>query len=64
VLGKLRSHCEQSEGYLSILEAPDSIKQSLDIWGYSGNALSAMRKLKEQFDPQGVLNTGRFVGGI
>jgi glycolate oxidase FAD binding subunit len=64
VLGKLRSHCEQSEGYLSILEAPESIKQSLDLWGYSGNALSAMRKLKEQFDPQGVLNTGRFVGGI
>ncbi|NJM77768.1 MAG: FAD-binding oxidoreductase [Acaryochloridaceae cyanobacterium RU_4_10] len=64
VLGKLRSHCEQSGGYLSILEAPESIKQSLDLWGYSGNALSAMRKLKEQFDPQGVLNTGRFVGGI
>jgi glycolate oxidase FAD binding subunit len=64
VLEKLRSHCEQSGGYLSILEAPDSIKQTLDLWGYSGNALSAMRKLKEQFDPQGVLNTGRFVGGI
>ncbi len=64
VLGNLRSHCEQSGGYLSILEAPDSIKQTLDLWGYSGNALSAMRKLKEQFDPQGVLNTGRFVGGI
>jgi glycolate oxidase FAD binding subunit len=64
VLGKLRSHCEQSGGYLSILEASESIKQSLDLWGYSGNALSAMRKLKEQFDPQGVLNTGRFAGGI
>jgi glycolate oxidase FAD binding subunit len=63
-LGKLRSHCEQSGGYLSILEAPDSIKQNLEVWGYSGNALNAMRKLKEQFDPQGVLNTGRFVGGI
>jgi glycolate oxidase FAD binding subunit len=62
--GKLRSHCDPSGGYLSILEAPESIKKSLDLWGYSGNALGAMRKLKEQFDPQGVLNTGRFVGGI
>jgi glycolate oxidase FAD binding subunit len=64
VLGKLRSHCDQAGGYLSILEAPESIKKSLDLWGYSGNALSAMHKLKEQFDPQGVLNAGRFVGGI
>jgi glycolate oxidase FAD binding subunit len=64
VLMKWRSHCEQSGGFLSILEAPPSIKQSLDAWGYSGNALGAMRKLKEHFDPQGLLNPGRFVGGI
>jgi glycolate oxidase FAD binding subunit len=64
VLMKWRSRCEQSGGFLSILEAPNSIKQSMDVWGYSGNALGAMRKLKERFDPQGLLNPGRFVGGI
>lgn len=64
VLRKWRSHCEASSGFLSILEAPITLKQTLDVWGYSGNALGAMRKLKEQFDPQGLLNPGRFVGGI
>jgi glycolate oxidase FAD binding subunit len=64
VLERWRSRCEQSSGFLSILEAPTAVKQSMDAWGYSGNALDAMRKLKEHFDPQGLLNPGRFVGGI
>lgn len=64
VLMKWRSQCEQGGGFLSVLEAPRSIKQSLNVWGYSGSALDAMRKLKEHFDPQGLLNPGRFVSGI
>jgi glycolate oxidase FAD binding subunit len=64
VLIKWRSQCEQCGGFLSVLEAPRSIKQNLDVWGYSGSALDAMRKLKEHFDPQGLLNPGRFVSGI
>jgi glycolate oxidase FAD binding subunit len=64
VLMKWRSHCEQSGGFLSVLEAPVSLKQRMDVWGYSGSALAAMRTLKEHFDPYGLLNPGRFVGGI
>jgi glycolate oxidase FAD binding subunit len=64
LLCKLRSRCEHAGGYLTILEAPDAVKQQLDLWGYAGNALGAMRKLKERFDPQSILNPGRFVGGI
>jgi glycolate oxidase FAD binding subunit len=64
VLMKWRSHCEQWGGFLSVLEAPRSLKQRIDVWGYSGSALDAMRKLKEHFDPQGLLNPGRFVSGI
>jgi glycolate oxidase FAD binding subunit len=64
VLMGWRSRCEESSGFLTVLEAPVSLKQSLDAWGYSGNALAAMRTLKEHFDPQGLLNPGRFVGGL
>lgn len=60
----LRLFLAESQGYLSILEASLSLKQAIEPWGYSGNALAAMRKLKEQFDPKGVFNAGRFVGGI
>jgi glycolate oxidase FAD binding subunit len=35
-----------------------------DAWGEAPATLSPMRELKAQFDPQGVLAPGRFVGGI
>ena len=61
-LGRLRSHCAAHKGYLTILQAPPSL--DMDPWGYGGNALGTMKAVKEQFDPHGLLNSGRFVGGI
>src|SRR6266481_1619417 len=37
---------------------------ALDAWGKAGDALPLMNAVKRQFDPQGILNPGRFVGGI
>lgn len=51
-------------GSLVILSAPPAIKTATDVWGPVGNILTLMRGLKRQFDPQGLLNPGRFVGGI
>ena len=62
LLEPLRSHCTAHKGYLTILQAPPSL--SLDPWGYTGNALSVMKAIKQQFDPHELLNPGRFVGGI
>lgn len=61
---KIRTYCEEHQGYLTLLEAPMEIKQGLDVWGYPGNAIAPMRKLKAQFDPHKLINPGRFVGGI
>ena len=60
----LRSWVVRNGGSLVILSAPPAIKASVDVWGPVGNALFLMQKLKQQFDPQGLLNPGRFVGGI
>jgi glycolate oxidase FAD binding subunit len=60
----MRTHCEAHQGYLSLLEAPLDIKQSVEVWGYPGNAIAPMKKLKAQFDPHHLLNPGRFVGGL
>lgn len=57
---KMRQYCQAQGGFLTVLEAPLSIKQELDVWGYIGNALNLMRKIKEQFDPQNRLNPNRF----
>jgi glycolate oxidase FAD binding subunit len=56
----IRSHL----GSLVVEEAPPGLKRHLDVWGYDGDALGAMRAVKSQLDPGGILNPGRFVGGI
>ena len=61
---EIRGYCEAQNGFLTVLEAPISLKQQLDVWGYSGNALNIMRGIKQQFDPTNLLSPHRFVGGI
>lgn len=56
-----RALCQKHGGYLTILEAPASVKQKTDVWGYTGNGLDLMRKIKQQFDPENILNPGRFI---
>ena len=47
-----------------VLKAPQALRQHVDLWGDAGTALPLMKRVKEQFDPHGILNRGRFVGGI
>jgi glycolate oxidase FAD binding subunit len=63
-LEELRSHCQKNAGFLTLLQAPKIIKQSVDVWGYSGNALTVMSDIKQKFDPQRRLSPGRFVGQL
>ena len=56
---ELRAAIEQDGGSLVILG-----NTKLDAWGSPGDALPLMRAVKEQFDPKGTLNPGRFVAGI
>lgn len=59
-LKKLRSLSQEYRGFLTILDAPLSIKQKLEPWGYTGNALEIMCQLKHKFDPENILNPGKF----
>ncbi|XGV94890.1 MAG: FAD-binding oxidoreductase [Leptolyngbya sp. BL-A-14] len=61
---KIRSFCQANSGFLSLLKAPIALKQAIEVWGYSGNALDLMQQLKQQFDPNRRLSPHRFVGGI
>jgi glycolate oxidase FAD binding subunit len=51
-------------GSCVIEHAPVEVLPTLDVWGDVGPALEPMRRLKGELDPAGVLNPGRFVGGI
>lgn len=61
---ELRRYCEDQRGFLTVLEAPLTFKQQLDVWGYNGNALDIMHRIKQQFDPKNLLSPHRFVAGI
>ena len=60
-IAQMRSYCQQNYGFLTILHAPKSVKQEIDIWGYTGNAKQTMQTIKNQFDPQNLLNPSRFL---
>ena len=64
VLEKVRSHAQDNGGFLSVLQAPAELKQAMDVWGYTGNALKVMSDIKEKFDPDRMLSPGRFIGGL
>ena len=40
------------------------IKTQMDVWGEEPGSMEIMRRLKEQFDPQHLLNRGRFLGRL
>ena len=59
----LRGTAASLGGAAVVLEAPDAVRDRLDVWG-PATALDLMRSVKARFDPDGVLAPGRFVGGI
>lgn len=61
LIEQMRSHCQQNHGFLTILDASKKLKQQIDIWGYTGNAVSTMEAIKNQFDPQNLFNPNRFI---
>ncbi|MGE0823249.1 MAG: FAD-binding oxidoreductase [Candidatus Binatia bacterium] len=60
----LRILAKQLGGYLIIEEIASELKERVDVWGHIGNVFPLMKRLKETLDPKGILNPGRFVGGI
>jgi FAD/FMN-containing dehydrogenase len=40
------------------------LKHHVDVWGRPRADFALMRRLKEQFDPHGTLNPGRFLGRL
>jgi len=64
LIGKLTSEAVKNEGNLVVESSPLLIKKKVDVWGQSRGDYLVVRWLKEQIDPAGILNIGRFVGGI
>jgi glycolate oxidase FAD binding subunit len=51
-------------GHAVLEAAPTWAKHARDVFGEPGDGLAIARALKSRFDPAGVLNPGRFAGGL
>jgi glycolate oxidase FAD binding subunit len=63
-VSRLRAQLSKRGGRAVALHVPRELKPRIDVWGSSGTAQPLMTRIKQQFDPAGTLNRGRFVGGI
>jgi glycolate oxidase FAD binding subunit len=63
-LSALRTFLAPTGGSAVLLHAPRELRRRVDVWGDAGSALALMTRIKQQFDPRGILNRARFVGGI
>ncbi len=62
--GKLSALAHEQRGHVVMVAAPPAFKEGIDIWGSSPPSLAIMREIKRQFDPQGILNPGRFIARL
>ena len=64
MIGAFTAEAAKNDGNLIVEAAPRALKEKVSVWGQPRSDTVVMRRLKEKVDPAGVLNPGRFVGGI
>jgi glycolate oxidase FAD binding subunit len=67
LVSRLRAFARGEGGSLVVESAPAGAKQgpdAIDPWGDVGSGFPVMRALKQNLDPRGTLNPGRFVGRL
>jgi glycolate oxidase FAD binding subunit len=64
VLSEWRALVHATGGQALVESAPLAVKEEVAVWDDPGPSLRIMRRIKSQLDPNGLLNPGRFVGGI
>lgn len=61
---KVREIARQSGGSAVVEFCPLSLKKKIDVWGDQPGGMEIMHRIKQKFDPLGIMNPGRFVGKI
>jgi len=63
-LSDWRAAARGAGGHATLEVAPLAVKEAVGVWDQPGPAGRLMGRIKAQLDPNGILNPGRFVGGI
>ena len=63
-LRSIQSVAAQMGGDAIVETCPSSVKEHIDVWGQEPSGMAIMRRIKGQFDPDNILNPGRFIGRL
>ena len=63
-ISQLREWAADRTGHVVVERCPLELKAKIDVWGDPPESITIMRRIKQQVDPQGILNPGRFVGRL
>ncbi len=64
-LNQMRNFCLKHDGHLTVLRADDNFRKSEEFLTNSNSSLRVLsKKLKESFDPNGILNPNKMYSGI
>jgi glycolate dehydrogenase FAD-binding subunit len=65
LIPRLREAVAPFGGHVIVRRGPRELRRAIDPWGpLDPPAFELMRRIKHEFDARGVLNPGRFVGGL
>jgi len=64
IVEELREIWTRRGGSVVVRSAPPAFKERVEAWGPLGSRLELTRRVKQKFDPRGIMNPGRFAGGI
>ena len=64
LIERLRARVAGCGGSVVALQIPDGLRGRVGVWNCNSGALPLMREIKRRFDPNRILNPGRFVGNI
>ena len=64
LVADLRQRLPIGRGAAVIRRGEPALRERIDPWGPIGDSMPVMAAIKRQFDPEGLLNTGRGPGGL
>ena len=64
IIARLRSYVSQLGATAVVQRCPPDLKAHIDVWGDNHPGIDVMRRMKRRYDPNAIMNPGRFAGRI
>ena len=64
IVNAVRGGADRIGASVIVQSCPADVKREIDVWGAEPRGMGVMRRLKAQYDPNGIMNPGRLAGGM